>query len=346
MSPAFSVLDLSPVPSGGTATDALRNTVDLARHVEALGYRRYWLAEHHNAGGLACSAPEILIGQVAAATRSMRVGSGGIMLPNHTPLKVAETFRVLHALFPGRIDLGLGRAPGTDPRTAAALRRSRDAPGPDAFPQQLAELVGYLDEEGPPRPAFSPTIRAIPVNVPSPELWLLGSGDSGGAVLAAERGLGFAFAHYMNPEDAVGVLRRYREAFVPSPRRPAPWAILAVAVVCAEDDASAEALAASSELSMVWFLQGIRDRPLPSVEEALAYRYDEHEQALVGGNRARPGEPVGLDSHRLVGGAPRVRERLLALVESSGADEVMVRTPVHDPAARKRSYELLARALA
>jgi luciferase family oxidoreductase group 1 len=201
---AVSVLDLSPIPSGSTAGDALRNTLDLARHAEALGLRRYWLAEHHNAGGLACSAPEILIGQVAATTHSIRVGSGGIMLPNHSPLKVAEMFRVLHALFPGRIDLGLGRAPGTDPRTAAALRRSREAVSLDNFPEQLAELTRYLDDDGPPRPGFSGTIRAIPTNVPSPELWLLGSGDSGGAVLAAEHGLGFAFAHYMNPDEPHG----------------------------------------------------------------------------------------------------------------------------------------------
>src|SRR5271170_7529168 len=161
----LSVLDLSPIPSGSTAGDALRNTLDLARHAEALGLARYWLAEHHNAGGLACLAPEILIGQVAAATTSLRVGSGGIMLPNHTALKVAETFRVLHALFPGRIDLGLGRAPGTDPRTAAALRRSREALRVDDFPEQLAELVRYLDDDEPPRQGFSGTIRAIPTNV-------------------------------------------------------------------------------------------------------------------------------------------------------------------------------------
>src|ERR1700729_1705105 len=151
MPPALSVLDLSPIPSGSTAGDALRNPLDLARHAEAMGLRRYWLAEHHNAGGLACPAPEIMIGQVAAATRSIRGGSGGLMLPNHTPLKVAETFRVLTALFPGRIDLGLGRAPGTDPRTAAALRRSREALAVDDFPARLDELTAYLADDGPPR---------------------------------------------------------------------------------------------------------------------------------------------------------------------------------------------------
>jgi luciferase family oxidoreductase group 1 len=335
MAAVLSVLDLSPVPSGSTAGDALRNSIDLARHAEALGLGRYWLAEHHNAGGLACPAPEILIGQIGAATRSIRVGSGGIMLPNHTALKVAETFRVLHALFPGRVDLGLGRAPGTDPRTAALLRRSRAAVAADDFPEQLTELVGYLDDDDPPRDAFSGTVRAIPTRVPSPELWILGSSEAGGALIAAQRGLGFAFAHHINPADAVPVLRRYRESFVPSVRRREPWAILAVSAVCAETDAEAERLAASGELAMVWFLQGIRDRPLPSVEEALAYGYDEREEAL---RHAR-------GRNLFVGGVPRLREELGALVDAAGADEVMVLTHVHDHAARKRSYELIAEAL-
>ncbi len=335
MAPALSVLDLSPVPSGSTAGDALRNTIDLARHADALGLRRYWLAEHHNAGGWACPAPEILIGQVAAATRSIRVGSGGVMLPNHTALKVAETFRVLHALFPGRVDLGLGRAPGTDPRTAALLRRSRAAVAADDFPEQLAELTGYLDEDEPPRPAFTGSVRAIPMHVPAPELWLLGSSEAGGALIAAQRGLGFAFAHHINPDDAVRVLRRYRESFVPSPRRREPWAILAVSAVCAETDAEAQRLALSGELAMVWFFQGVRDRPLPSVEEALAYRFDEREEAM---RHAR-------GPNLLVGGVARLREELGALVEATGADEVMVLTHVHDHAARKRSYELIAEAL-
>jgi luciferase family oxidoreductase group 1 len=336
MSPSLSVLDLSPIPSGSTPGDALRNTIDLAQHAEKLGLRRYWLAEHHNAGGLACPAPEIMIGQVAAATRSIRVGAGGIMLPNHTPLKVAETFRVLHALFPGRIDLGLGRAPGTDPRTAAALRRSREAVVVDDFPERLAELMRYLDDDAPPRAGFGGPIRAIPTNVPSPELWLLGSSEAGGALLAAERGLGFAFAHHINPDDSARVLRRYREAFVPSPRLREPRAILALAVVCADSDEAARRLASSGELAMVRFQQGIRDRPLPSVEEALAHRYSAEEQALR----------LGRESHLLVGGGARVRVRLSALVDASGADEVMVLTHVHEHAARKRSYELVAEALA
>jgi alkanesulfonate monooxygenase SsuD/methylene tetrahydromethanopterin reductase-like flavin-dependent oxidoreductase (luciferase family) len=169
------------------------------------------------------------------------------------------------------------------------LRRSREALAADEFPEQLAELTSYLDEVGPPRPASSGTIRAIPTNVPSPELWLLGSGDSGGAVLAAEQCMGFAFAHYMNPDDAARVLRRYREAFVPSRGLREPWAILAVAVICAESDAAGEGLAASREPAMVWVLQGIRDRPLPSVEEAFAYRYDESSNACASDRRPAPG---------------------------------------------------------
>ncbi len=331
----LSVLDLSPVPSGSTAGDALRNTIDLARHAEALGLRRYWLAEHHNAGNLACSAPEILVALVAEATRTIRVGTGGIMLPNHTPLKVAETFRVLHALFPGRIDLGLGRAPGTDPRTAALLRRSREAVLVDDFPDRLGELMRFLDDDGPPRAGFTGTVRAIPTEVPSPELWILGSSDAGGASFAARKGMGFAFAHHINPADAVRVLRQYREAFVPSERRREPWAILAVGVVCAESDDAAAELASSGELSMVRFLQGQRDLPMPSPEEARAHVWDAEQLALR----------EGRGEHVIVGGAARVRERLRALVADAGADELMVLTHVHSHTARKRSYELLASAL-
>ena len=331
----LSVLDLSPVLSGGTAGDALRNSLDLARHADALGLKRYWLAEHHNAGGLACPAPEILIGQIAAVTGSIRVGSGGIMLPNHTPLKVAETFRVLHALFPGRIDLGLGRAPGTDPRTAAELRRSRAAVVTDDFPERLDDLTRYLDDDDPPRDGFTGTVRAIPTHVPPPELWLLGSSEAGGCLLAAQRGLGFAFAHHINPDDSVRVLRRYREAFVPSTRRREPWAILALGVVCAETERKARELASSGELAMVRFLQGIRDRPLPSVEEARAHVYDVHEEALR----------LGRTNHLVVGDVAHVRERLRNLVTDCQADEVMVLTHVHSHEARKRSYELVAEAL-
>lgn len=327
----LSVLDLTPVPAGSSPGDALRNTIDLARHAEALGCARYWLAEHHNAASLACPAPEVMIGQVAAATRAIRVGAGGIMLPNHTPLKVAETFRVLHALFPGRIDLGLGRAPGTDPRTAAALRRSREALAVDDFPERLAELESFLADDGPPRPAFTGSIRAIPHPVAPPETWMLGSTEHG-ATLAAARGMGFAFAHHINADDAIPAMLGYRERFVPSGARRAPWAILAVAAVCADDDEEAERLASSGRLAMVRFAQGTRDWPIPTVEEALAHRYDAEERAIAGAYGARA----------FVGGATKVKEAILRLAEATRADEVMVLTHVHAHAARKRSYELLA----
>jgi luciferase family oxidoreductase group 1 len=335
-----SALDLSPVPSGSSARETLENTVDLAQHVERLGFTRYWLAEHHNAGALASSSPEILIGLVAQATRSIRVGSGGVMLPNHSALKVAEWFRLLHALFPGRIDLGLGRAPGTDPRTARILRREAP-PGADDFVALFDELTAFLaDDSGarasPASPAAlpQPRIRAIPLGVPPPDLWVLGSSDYGGA-FAARRGLGFAFARHINPADAVATLRAYRTAYRPSPSRPAPDAILALSVVCAETDARAEELAACLDLSTIRFLRGVRDLPFPSVDEARAYRFDAEEDTLRRLHRDR----------HVVGSPGRVRDELLSLVQASGADEIMITTHTHDHGERKRSYELVAEAL-
>jgi luciferase family oxidoreductase group 1 len=332
-----SVLDLSPVPSGSSARQTLENTLELAQHVERLGFTRYWLAEHHNAGSLASSSPEILIALVARATRSIRVGSGGVMLPNHSALKVAEWFRLLHALFPDRIDLGLGRAPGTDPRTARVLRRDAP-PAADDFVELFDQLTAYLgDESGPRAGAASLTpqrIRAIPIGVPSPDLWILGSSDYGGA-FAARRGLGFAFARHINPVDAVATLRAYRTAFRPSPALPSPQAILALSVVCAETDARAEELAACLDLSMVRFLRGVRDLPFPTVEEALAYRFDSEEETLRRLHRDR----------HVIGSPERVRDELLSLAQASGADEIMITTHTHDPAERKKSYELVAAAM-
>src|SRR4051794_5833240 len=242
----LSVLDVSPIPSGSTAAEALRHTLDLARLADALGYTRYWLAEHHNSAGIASSAPEVMIGHVASVTSRLRVGSGGVMLPNHSPLKVAEWFRVLEALHPGRIDLGLGRAPGTDGLTAFALRRSREAMAVDDFPEQLAELLGYLGEDLPAEHPFS-QIVAVPQGVPMPPVWLLGSSDFG-ARAAAAYGLGFAFAHHINPSFALPALRLYREGFKPVANLPAPQAILGVSVITAPSDEEAEHLAASLDL--------------------------------------------------------------------------------------------------
>jgi len=330
----LSVLDLSPIPSGSTAGQALANTIELGRHAERIGLARYWLAEHHNAMSLASSAPEIMISQVAAATGSIRVGSGGMMLPNHSPLKVAELFRVLHALFPGRIDLGIGRAAGTDPRTALALRRSHHALAGEDFPKQLDQLFAYLDADATPRDPFTRTIAAIPSGVPRPVIYMLGSSDYG-ARLAAALGLGFAFARHINPDDAVSMMQAYRSEFRSAAGGSGPYAILAVSAICAETDEEAERLASSSYLSGLRFAQGLRDLPLPSVEEALAYRYDPEEEALRRTYAAR----------HIVGSAAHVAEQLRALASQCAADELMVMTHVHDPAARKQSYTLLAREL-
>ncbi len=327
----LSVLDLSPVPSGSTGAQALRNTLDLARLAESLGYHRYWLAEHHNAAGLASSVPEVLIGHVAAVTSRLRVGSGGVMLPNHAPLKVAETFRVLEALHPRRIDLGLGRAPGTDSLTALALRRSREALAADDFPEQLAELLAFLEDDFPDDHPFR-RIVAIPEGVAPPPLWLLGSSGYS-AQLAAAVGLGCAFAHHIHPEPAVDALRLYRARFRPSTRNAEPQALIATAVVCAETDAEADELARSFDLAWLRIRQGARGA-YPSVAEATDYPYTGEERAFVRGNRER----------LFVGSPGAVHERLSRLAREAGVDEVMVLSMIHDHAARRRSYELLAEA--
>jgi len=328
----LSVLDVSPVPSGSTAGQALRNTVDLARRAEAAGCTRYWLAEHHNSPGIASSSPEVMIGQVAAATSTMRVGSGGVMLPNHSPLRVAEAFRVLEALFPGRIDLGLGRAPGTDALTAYALRRSREAMSVDDFPEQLAELLAFLADDWPTDHPFA-AVTAVPAGVGTPQLWILGSSGYG-AQAAAALGLGAAFASHIAPGLAVGALQSYRQQFRPTAYGAAPRSILAAAVVCAETDELAEELAASSDLAWLRIGQG-RSGLVPSPAEAHAYDYTAAERAQVAANRSR--------FH--VGSPATVARRLTALAAQAGADEVMVLSTVHDHEARVRSYELLAAAL-
>ncbi len=327
----LSVLDLSPIASGSNAHEALENTIDLARHAEALGYTRYWLAEHHNAGGLASSAPEIVIGQVARATQTMRVGAGGIMLPNHTPLKVAELFRVLSAFFPGRIDLGIGRAPGTDARTARALRRNV----PEAsFDAMLDELVAYLDEHGGPRGPFASTTIAIPMGVEPPPIWILGSSD-GGVGFAAKRGLPFAFAHHINPVDAVAMMRRYRDEFVPSAKNASPYAILAVGVTTAETREALAPLERALDLGMVRFAQGLRDLPFPSEAEARDHVFDADEEALRLAMRGR----------FFVGPIDAVTRDLRAITQEARADELMIACNVHDHDKRKDVYSLLARSM-
>jgi luciferase family oxidoreductase group 1 len=325
----LSVLDVSPVSSGSNSAQALRNTLDLARLTDRLGYERYWLAEHHNLPIIASSAPEVMIGHVANVTERIRIGAGGIMLPNHAPLKVAETFRVLEALHPGRVDLGIGRAPGTDPVTATALRRSQDGLKAEDFPQQFAELLAFSGDGFPEDHPFRSVI-AMPSDVGLPPIWLLGSSGYSARV-AGEMGLGYAFASHFSPADPAPAMRAYRDSFEPSEDFEHPSAILAVAVICGETSEHAERLATSMELAWVRMRSG-NPRPLPSPEEAMAYPYTPTERRLADTYRTM----------QVVGDPQTVRARLEELAEHTAADEVMVTTNVYDHAERLRSYELLA----
>src|SRR5213593_4188633 len=336
------VLDQSPVRSGGAVADAIHETLDLAEACDRLGYHRYWLAEHHATPGLAGSSPEVLIGQVAARTSRIRVGSGGVMLSHYSPLKVAEQFRMLETLHPGRIDLGIGRAPGSDARTALALRRGAEAsrgprvPDPWAehevarFPDQVGDLIGFLTDGLPPEHRFA-TVRAMPAGDGVPEIWLLCSTDSS-AACAAHYGTAFSFAHFINADGGAAVTRAYVRAFRPSPVLPAARANAAVFAVCADTEAEAERLARSRDLFIVRLYTG-RAGPYPSVEEAERYPYTARELRIV--EQAR---------RRTIAGAPaEVRDRLRALADAYGVDELVIVTITHDPKARRRSYELLAR---
>lgn len=327
----LSVLDLSFVNAGATPADALQDSLALARHVDGLGYHRYWLAEHHALASVASPAPEIMIGQIAAATRHLRVGSGGIMLPNHAPLMVAERFKLLEALFPGRIDLGLGRAPGTDGVTARALRR-REAPSEgDDFLDRLQELLLWGGGGFPPGHPFG-TITVMPAGVPLPPVFLLGSSDYSGA-LSARIGCGFAFAQHFGSSDAAEVLRAYRRQFQPSRLGERPHAILALAAVCAETDAEAERLAMSARLATLRRERGAYG-PIPSLAEAENHPYTESDRLRMERGRAR--------LH--VGSPETLRAKLTALAAEAEADEIMIVSSIHDQAARRRSYMLIAEA--
>ena len=324
----LSVLDLSFVTTATPGAAAIRNSLDLARLADRLGYRRYWVAEHHNLPSVASGAPEIMIGQIAAITTAIRVGSGGVMLPNHAPLMVAERFKVLEALHPGRIDLGIGRAPGTDHRTSLALRHRQDIRADDDFLERFQELLFWI--QGFPDGHPFRAIRVMPEDVAVPPIWLLGSSDYS-AELAASVGMGFAFAHHFAHHDAADAIGRYRAGFRPSAWLERPYAILATAAVCADSDAEAERLAATLDFAHVRRARGDYG-PLASPEEALAYSYSAAEEKLLLANRAR----------MFVGSPGRIRERLGAFAEAVGADEVMITTAMFDHAARKRSYQLLA----
>ena len=331
MALALSVLDQVPVPDGSSAAQAVNDSLALARAVEAMGYRRYWVAEHHGTRSLAPTAPEILVGAVAARTSTIRVGSGGVLLSHYSPLKVAEVFRTLALLHPGRIDLGVGRTPGADPVTEAALQYLPGVPGDERYVDKVVDLLGFLSDRLEPGHPFE-RVRAMPDGVPPPPLWLLGSSSHSGAV-AAYLGLPFAFAHFITPAFGPQVLHAYRRGFRPSPNADAPQALVAVGVMCADTDAGAERLARSAD---VWRLrpEGTERGPLLSPEDAAAVRLTEVEEAKLQQGRAGT----------VVGSQARVAAELTALAADYGVEEVMVLTVGHDPAARLRSYELLARA--
>jgi len=300
--------------------------VDLARLCERLGYVRFWFAEHHGMPNIACSAPEILIEHVASATSTIRVGSGGIMLPNHAPLRVAENFHTLAALHPGRIDLGVGRAPGTDPATSRALHPF-DA---EQFPHQLEELLALSRRGFPPGHPFA-TVRVVPEGVPLPPIWVLASSGAT-AAFAGRMGFGYGFARHFSPAPPEPAIAAYRTAFSPSEQFPAPHVILGVAVVCAPTDEEADYLTTSSDL--VWVRRHRGDmRPFPSPDEASRYEFRPEDRPLVEANRQR----------QFVGSPARVASSLRQIATDTNADELMVTTMIHGKAERLRSYELLAR---
>jgi luciferase family oxidoreductase group 1 len=322
----LSVLDQTPIPEGVSPAQALAHSIDLARHCEALGYQRIWLAEHHASRALAGSAPEILIAAVAGATSRIRVGSGGVMLPHYSPLKVAEQFSLLAGLHPGRIDLGLGRAPGSDQRTAVALQQDRRQYAPNAFPQQLAELIGYLENSLPddhPFHAYAATLPGLPH---APEPWVLGSSPDSVA-FAADLGLPYCLADFIAPR--LGELaHQYRDRFIPRRGGDKPHVMVAVWTVCADTDAEAQRLAAPARMMFAHLLMG-RSIPVPPPDVALAWLAD------------RPDVGRAFASRRVVAGSPAtVRAGLEQLIAEYAADELMLVNILHDHADRKRSYSL------
>jgi luciferase family oxidoreductase group 1 len=326
----ISILDLTPIPSGATSRDALETTSALARLADRLGYHRYWFAEHHNTRSLASAAPEIMIGHIAGETEHLRVGAGGVMLPNHAPLKIIETFKLLEALYPGRIDLGLGRAPGTDTLTAFAMRRSREALTAEDYPEQLAELFAYDEESFPSEHPFR-AIRAIPFDVRMPPVWILGS-SPWSSELAANNGLPYAFAGHINGAGAIPALRSYRANFIPSARSPEPRSMLAVSVTIGETPEHAEALNAINKLMLVRLHSNFADRLYPTLEEALAYQFTPAEEALIASRPLRS----------IVGDIDTVQARLRDMAAEAEVDELMVTTFLADPADRERMVTSLA----
>jgi luciferase family oxidoreductase group 1 len=326
----LSVLDLAPVATGSTVGDALRNSIDLARRVEALGFHRYWVAEHHGMPGIASSSPAVLIAHLAMATSTMRLGSGGVMLPNHAPLAIAEQFGMLEALHPGRIDLGLGRAPGTDPQTARALRGSRLQESED-FIARLGDLIGFFKGAFPDDHPYA-RIRAVPGAGHLPAIWLLGSSDWG-AQVAGHLGVPFSFAHHFGMGGTELALDLYRANFRPSDVLDRPYSVIGVQVLCAESEERARYLAAASALGFLRLRQG-RPGTTPTPEEAATHAYTEQERAFLD-QRLRSA---------VLGTPDQVKERLQALQAHYEVDELMITTSAHAHADRVRSFEGVAAA--
>jgi luciferase family oxidoreductase group 1 len=321
--PAFSVLDLAFVPTGATPADALRNSLDLAQHVERWGYTRFWLAEHHNMIGIASAATSIVIAHVAGGTSKIRVGAGGIMLPNHSPLVVAEQFGTLESLFPGRIDLGLGRAPGTDQRTLRALRR--DPTTAESFPQDVLELQSYFGDLQP-----GQAVQAVPGTGLKVPLWILGS-SLFGAQLAAALGLPYAFASHFAPDDLLPALQIYRDNFRPSAQLARPYAMVGANVIAADTDAEARRLFTSAQQAFTSLLRGARGQLLPPIDDIERY-WSPREKAQV----------QRMLACAFVGSSATIRTGLERFAAETGADEVIVAAAIYDHAARLRSYEILA----
>ena len=325
------VLDQSPIAEGSTAAQALRNTLELARLADERGYHRYWVAEHHGAPMLAGTAPEAMIGAIAAATTRLRVGSGGVMLPHYSPFKVAETFSVLGALFPGRIDLGVGRTAGTDdPVTAFALQRDRNHPAPDDFPAQLGELLAFLEGTLASDHLFAALPGLLPGGPDAPVPWLLGS-SAESALWAAQLGLSYAFADFINPGGGADIVRLYRDRFEPSRRLAQPRVVVAVWALCAETAEEAERLASSAQMATI-LARGGTFAPVPPVQ--IAQPFVERRPELTRRKRMLHGDPTG------------VRADLERLAAAYDADELLVLTVAHEDEARRRSYALLADAFA
>jgi luciferase family oxidoreductase group 1 len=319
----FSVLDLAPVPQGTAVGQALHNSLDLARHAERLGYHRFWLAEHHNMPGIASAATAVVIGHVAAGTSTIRVGSGGVMLPNHAPLMVAEAFGTLAALYPGRIDLGLGRAPGSDQVTARALRRTLQT-DPDEFPRDVVELMDFLSDE--PRQS----VRAVPGRGAKVPIWILGS-SLFGAQLAAMLGLPYAFASHFAPQQMMEAIEVYRANFKPSAQLGKPYVMLGFNVVAADSEEEAALLATSLQQAFVNLRSG-RPSKLPPPRPGYLDTLGPQEHALL----------ASVLSSSAIGSADTVRRGLQSFVERTGADELMITSQIHEHAARLRSYEITA----